>query len=282
MKYTYYPGCSLLGTAQEYDQSTRAICKILGIELNELEGWSCCGASSAHSTNEFLSMALPARNLAIAKQYNQDLIVPCAACYSRFKKVEQKHRNSPEVFEDTYHGGVKIRNIIDFLLEDSISIRIKDAIKQPLSSLKVVCYYGCLLVRPPKITKAVQYEDPQGMDTIVDLLGGESLDWPYKTDCCGGSLSLSRVDIVKNLVKKLLTMAQEVGAECVITACPMCQANLDTRQKEISREYNNDYYLPVLYITELIGIALSSHHSSKWMRKHMVNPSRMLKDKGLM
>jgi heterodisulfide reductase subunit B len=282
MKYSYYPGCSLHGTAKEYDQSTREVCNSLGIELQELEGWSCCGASSAHSMDKFLALALPARNLAIAEKHNQELLVPCAACYSRFKKIEIDYKNTPEKCGYTYSGAIEIRNIIDIFLGKSVRKTIREKIKQPLAGLKVVSYYGCLLVRPPNLTEVVEYEDPQGMDQIVEFLGGESLNWPYKTDCCGGSLALSRVDIVKTLVGKLLSMAQEVGAECIVTACPMCQANIDTRQKEISQESGKNYDLPVLYITELIGIALSCLGVPKWMQKHIVSPSVMLKEKGLM
>lgn len=279
MKVSYYPGCSLLGTAREYEESIRAVCNVLGIELCELEDWNCCGASSAHSTNEFLSIALPARNLVIAEKAGLDLVVPCAACYQRLKVAERKLPQEPEL-NMSYRGKIKVKHLLDFLCEEENLKQVKENIKKPLSGLKVVCYYGCLMVRPPRITGAVNFEDPQNMDELLKLLGAESLPWSYKTDCCGGSLALTRPDIVKRLVDKLLGMAREAGADCLATGCPMCQANLDTRQAQVSKEFGKDHHLPIFYFTELIGLALGCR-VDKWVKKHLVDPRSLLTSRGL-
>ncbi|MFH1625425.1 MAG: CoB--CoM heterodisulfide reductase iron-sulfur subunit B family protein [Pseudomonadota bacterium] len=272
MKISYYPGCSLHGTAKEYDESTRVVCQGLDIDLVELEDWNCCGASSAHSTDEFLSNALPGRNLRIARKAGLDLLVPCAACYCRMKTAEKEDSSGGEATE--------IKNLPEFLVEESNINRIKEHIKMPLEGIVIASYYGCLLTRPPKITEARDYENPQSMDELVELLGGESVFWPYKTECCGGSLALTHTDIVKRRVKKIIEMAIEAGAECLVTACPMCQANLDGRQDEIGKEEGKEYYLPIFYITELVGVSLKEKKSSKWWKRHFVDPRPLLSSKG--
>ena len=280
MIVSYYPGCSLEGTASEYDESTRAVCQTLGIELEELEDWNCCGASSAHSTDEYLSVALPARNLSIAAKKGFKLVVPCAACYSRFKVAQAAQGVAIDV-EIPGPDAVEVTHLLDFICEEPNLEKVKEKVVKPLTDLKTVAYYGCLTVRPPKITGAADYEDPTGMDGLMTLVGAQSLPWSYKTDCCGGSLSMSRVDVVIDLVNRLFKMAREAGAECLVTACPMCQANLDTRQREVNNKYNEDYYLPVFYFTELLGLAFSHPDVSKWLSRHLVDPTKLLHAKGL-
>lgn len=278
MKVSYYPGCSLHGTAREYEESTQAVCQILGIELQELTDWNCCGASSAHSTDEALAIALPARNLAMAEELGLDLVVPCAACFQRFKVAEKHIREGKEPVVDTpYQGKVPIKHLLDFLCEEEVLRVIKEKMKRSLGGLKAVCYYGCLTVRPPKVTDVVNYENPQAMDGLLTLLGAESHPWSYKTDCCGGSLMLSRTDIVIRLTGKLLQMAEEAGANCVVTACPLCQANLDTRQAEISKALGKEFHLPVFYFTELLGLALGCEEVGEWSKRHIVDPGDLLK-----
>jgi len=280
MIVSYYPGCSLLGTAREYNESSQAVCQVLGIDLDELEGWNCCGATSAHSTDDFLSLALPARNLSLADKKGLDLVVPCAACYQRLKVAEKKLKESP-LPGFPYQGKAKVRHLLDFLSEEENLARIKEEIKKPLSGLRVACYYGCLVVRPPKVTGAVDYEDPQNMDQLMTLLGAESVGWSYKTDCCGGSFVLTRPDIVRRLIGKILDMALEAGAEGLVTCCPMCQSNLDTRQRELSRKFRKDYHLPIFYFTELLGLALGSPKVDEWLKRHLVDPKGLLTAKGL-
>ena len=281
MIVSYYPGCSLEGTAREYDESVRVACQALDIELAELEGWTCCGASSAHSIDEYLSVALPARNLAIAARKGLDLVVPCSACYQRFKVAQKRLAEGEAITLEIPSDKVRVKHLLDFLCEEPLKERIKARVVKPLAGLKAVPYYGCLTVRPPIVTGAADYEDPQCMDELLALLGAQSRPWSYKTDCCGGSLALARTDVVRRLTHRLLKMAREAGAECLVTACPMCQANLDTRQRQAAAEFNEDYYLPVFYITELMGLAFGHPDAARWWKGHFVDPTELLRSKGL-
>ena len=275
MKVSYYPGCALHGTALEYDESTKAMSALLGVELCELPDWNCCGASSAHVTDDSLAHNLVARNLAIAEKEGLDVVVPCAACYSRLKGGEREMEA----------GGKKlpfrILSLLELLVDDDLADRIKGMIKRPLTGLKMVSYYGCLLVRPPKVTGAKKYENPEEMDRLLSLMGAEMIPWSYKTDCCGGSLVLTRTDIVRRLIRKLFDKALEAGAEAIAVACPLCQSNLDTRQEEISSEAGKKYDLPILYFTELIGLSLGHPDAGKWWKRHFVDPTKLLASKGL-
>jgi heterodisulfide reductase subunit B len=278
---SYYPGCSLHGTAREYDESIRGVSELLDLRLYELEDWTCCGASSAHCTNEDLAIDLASRNLAIAERSGRDLLVPCVACYSRFKWAEKASHETPQKIHFPYHGKVPIRYVLDFFCEESMLEEIKKRISRPLKGLKVVCYYGCLTVRPPQITGIKEYENPQHMDRLMDLLGAEPIPWSYKTDCCGASLVMTRTDIVKKLSGKLLSMAKEAEAEGVVTGCPMCQANLDTRQEEVEKEVGNPVEIPIFYFTELMGLAMGHKDTKKWLGRHLTDPIKVLSKKGL-
>jgi heterodisulfide reductase subunit B len=283
MKVSFFPGCSLEGTAREYGESIEAVCNAIDIELQELSGWNCCGASSAHATNEFLSIALPARNLSIAEKTERDLVTPCAACYSRFKTAEKALTGeSPVDVEIPFKGEINILHMLEFLCREEFAEAIGRNITTPLHKVKAVSYYGCLLVRPPGVTHAEHCEDPGGLDTLIAKLGGESVFWPYKTECCGGSLVLTRVDIIHRLNSRLLDMAREAGADCIVTACPLCQANLDTRQEEIGAGKGIKYNMPVFYFTELMGLAFGNQGVDKWFGRHFVDPRPLLESKKLL
>ena len=278
---SYYPGCSLDSTAREYDESIRGVCEILGVNLHELEDWTCCGASSAHCTDEQLAIELAGRNLAIAEKGGRELLVPCVACYSRFKVAEKELQEHPGRWETPYQGKVRIQYALDFFCDESMLNLVKDKVVRPLSGLNVACYYGCLSVRPPDITGVRNYEDPQHMDRLMGILGAEPLPWSYKTDCCGASLMMSRTDIVRNLSNRLLEMAKEAEADCLVTGCTMCQANLDTRQEEINKEFGKNYDLPIFYFTELMGLAMGHRDVKKWFGRHLTDPIKLLSSKGL-
>ena len=279
---SYYPGCSLHGTAKEYDESIRAVSTLLDIQLHELDGWTCCGASSAHCTDEELAIDLAARNLAIAEKDHRPLLVPCVACYSRFKTAEIEVKEHGKKMHFPYEGNFPIQYSLDFFCEEAILEEIKKKRTKPLSGLKVVCYYGCLTVRPPKMTGIKDYENPQHMDRLMEILGAESIPWSYKTDCCGASLVMTRTDIVRTLSARLLSMAREAEADCLVTGCPMCHANLDTRQGELEKEGWKDGGLPILYFTELVGLALGHKDAKKWLSRHLTDPIKVLSAKGLM
>jgi len=278
---SYYPGCSLHGTAREYDDSIRGVLNLLDIQLHELEDWTCCGASSAHCTNEELAIDLAARNLAIAEKSDRELLVPCVACYSRFKAAESELKEHSKKSLFSYQGNVPIRYALDFFCAEPILEEVKKKRTKPLAGLKVVCYYGCLTVRPPKLTGIRQYENPQHMDHLMECLGTEPIQWSYKTDCCGASLVMTRTDIIRKLGQRLLSMAKEAEADCVVTGCPMCHANLDTRQEELEKESGEKYDLPILYFTELMGLALGHKDVKKWLSRHITDPIKVLSNKGL-
>jgi heterodisulfide reductase subunit B len=279
---TYYPGCSLEGTALDYAASIGAVAKLLDLQLDELEDWNCCGATAAHSINHQVALALPVRNLLMADKVGQDVVAPCALCFSRLKFAE-KALVGPEGAEwgEPYSGAIKIYDLLDYLTQESYLAAIKEKVVQPLKDLKAVCYYGCLVARPPKITDKLDFENPQRMEKLLKVLGATPLDWSYKTDCCGAGLAVSRPDIIDTLVQRLYERALAAGAECFVVSCQMCQANLDMPQERISQQFGKDYNLPVLYFTELIGLALGHPEVKNWLAKHLVDPLPLLREKGL-
>ncbi len=282
MKVSYYPGCSLHGTAKEYDQSVRAVSRNLGIDLDEIEDWSCCGASSAHATNFKLSIALPARDLIAAEKKTQDVMVPCAACFSRFKTAEHHLRHDPALKAEVegivggkYRGSVAVRNPIDIIVKDIGLEALGEKVVKPLTGLKPVSYYGCLLLRPPDVCQFDDAENPVLLDKILTELGAEARPWSFKTDCCGGSLTISKTPIVTKMVDKLMTMAREAGANCLVTACPVCTANLDMRASAGRK-------MPVFYFTELAALAMGQEGPEEWFRLHHTDPRPLLKGLGLL
>ncbi len=283
MKVSYYPGCALEGSSREYDESIRGVFEALSIDLEELEDWSCCGASSGHVTDEYLAMALPMRNLVIAEKTGLDLIVPCMACFNRLKRAEKEGPNHSDIAREfEYTGKNKVLHILDYLSRPERLNLVRKNVKSPLEGLKVVPYYGCLYVRPPKITDVKDYEDPQSMDAILGALGADVRPWSFKTDCCSGNLALTRTDLLKKMTERLFDMAKDTEAEALVVACPMCQANLDSREEEISQEVGKGYEMPIYYITELIGVALGLPEVTKWLARHFVDPIALLKDKGFL
>jgi len=287
--YSYYPGCSLHSTGLEYGLSSRAVFKYLGLQLVELPGWNCCGASSAHTMDHFLGLALPARNLALAQEARHDLAIPCAACFNRMKSVDYVMRNDPVSRDEIqaavgfqYSGEIAIRPLLEILYEDYGCDRITAQVQHPLSNLRVATYYGCLLVRPPQVT---QFDDPHDPHTMKDLMlaaGAQVVPWGEATECCGGSLSLSRSDIVYRLVGRLVARAREAGAQALVTACPLCQVNIEMRQGKGDRAGPEIKPMPVFYFTELLGLAFGLPETHKWWAKHLIDPRRLLSSAGLL
>lgn len=282
MKYAYYPGCSLHSTAKEYDASTQAICAELGMELEEIEDWNCCGATSAHSMNKELSVALPLRNLAKAEAMGLDVVAPCAACFNRLKSADAAVKDNPKLMQSMadksgikYNGSIQVRSLLSAIsgLGDEA---IKAHVKRELSGLKVACYYGCLLLRPPKVAHFDDAENPMSLDNIMTDLGAQPVDWPHKHECCGASLSLSKPEIVVKLTHDILSMAKRSGADCIVTACPLCQANLDGRQTDVEAKYGEKFDMPIFYFTQLMGVAFGTWDGHLGFNKLMVNPDRLL------
>lgn len=285
LRFSYFPGCSQTGSAEEFGLSTVAVCRALGIDLVEIPDWNCCGASSAHMTNELLAAALPGRSLALAGAAGMDMLVVCAACYSRMK-VSQARILADEGLARDVEAAVgadprftgEVRHLLDVVVNDVGFDPMKKWLRVGLEGLKAVPYYGCLLVRPPEVCCCDSVENPTELDRLLSFLGAEVRPWSYKTDCCGGSLSLSRADIVEQLVNKLFTRAEEAGANCIVTACPMCAANLEMRQKPGRFSFEVLHRLPVLYFTELLGLALGLGQAEEWLARHIIDPRPLLKE----
>lgn len=281
-EFSYFPGCSLEGTSIEFDESIRGVLDLLDIKVHELDDWTCCGATSAHCLDQDLAVELPARNLAIAERTDRELLVPCASCYSRFKAAEYEIKEHGKKTSFQYRGDVAIRFALDYLCQKTMLEELKKKQVKPLEGLKAVCYYGCLPVRPPKLTGIKEYENPMHMDRLVKQLGAEPIQWSYKTDCCGASLMVTRMDIFTKLIGKILTKAKEAGADCVVVGCSMCQMNLDTRQEDVEKELGQKIDLPILFYTELMGLAMGHRDAGKWLKRHFKDPLPLLSAKGLM
>ncbi|NLJ71530.1 MAG: disulfide reductase [Syntrophomonadaceae bacterium] len=283
MKLAYYPGCSLGGTAIEYHLSTKKTAEILGIELEEIDDWNCCGATSAHNTDKLLSLALPARNLAIAEQTGLDVLAPCAACYNRFRATEHTVREDAvmkerieKVINMPYEATNKTISALEWLVEGIGLDKIKEKVTSPLAGMKVASYYGCLLVRPSAYTGFDDVENPQSMDDIMTALGATAVDWAFKSECCGAALATSRPDIGSKMVFNILKNAQEAGADCIVTACPLCMMNLDMRQASAEKAANEKIDMPIYYVTELLAIAAGVSPNEVGVNKHFVEANKYL------
>ncbi|SHH11525.1 heterodisulfide reductase subunit B [Thermosyntropha lipolytica DSM 11003] len=284
MKLAYYPGCSLDGSAIEYGLSTQRVASIMGVELKEIEDWNCCGATAGHNTDKLLSLALPARNLALAEKEGLDVLAPCAACYNRFKAAEHAVREDEElkakiehIIDMPYKASNNTVSVLEWLTDIGLD-HIKKKVKNSLKGMKAACYYGCLLVRPSSHTGFDDPEDPRSMDEIVKALGAEAVDWAYKTECCGAALATSRPEIGSKMIYEVLRDAKEAGAECIVTACPLCMMNLDMRQGQVEKRFKEKFNLPVYYITELVAIACGDKPEEAGVNKHFVEAMSYLKE----
>jgi heterodisulfide reductase subunit B len=280
MKFSYYPGCTEHSTSVEYGLSTQGVFKTLGVDLVEIEDWNCCGAAATHSINHLLSLCLPARNISKAQSSQAGpLVVPCAGCFNMLKRTEYtlkndeaKRKQIEEIVGFTYQPSLEILALMDVMLNRIGLKKVQEKVTRPLKGLKAACYYGCALVRHPKVTQLDDPENPQYLDRLVKTLGAEPVEWSYKIDCCGADLALTYGDIVKKLVGGIVSMAKEAGAQCMVTSCGLCQANLEMRQ-EIG--------LPIFYFTELMGVAFDVENRDKWWGKHMISPKGLLGSLGL-
>jgi len=263
MKYAYYPGCSLESTAWDFDRSTRAVCAALGIELEDIPNWVCCGSTPAHSTSASLAVALPVLNLQKAQAIGAPIMAACASCYARLRTANYKvqheskeRRRAEQITQQPYDGNVPVHHVLDVLVNHYGIDRIRAKVERPLEGLRVACYYGCLLTRPPEIVAFDNPEHPTCMDELLAAVGAEPVEWPFKTECCGAALSMTATYSVNRLAHKLLSMAREAGADCVAVACPLCQVNLDLRQPDAKRVHGDFPGVPAPYVTQLVGLAL--------------------------
>ncbi len=263
MRYAYYPGCSLEATGKPYQESVEAIAKVLGMELVELEDWNCCGATAYMSVNEILSFSLSARNLCQAKKTGDTLVTPCSACFTNLRKTETYMKQFPEVRKKVdeslaeahmrYEGGVVTKHFLQAVVEDVGIQKIQSLVKRPLKELRVAPYYGCQIARPYGIEDNA--DNPMMLDRLLLALGAAPSYFPMKTVCCGGSLMGTRENVALRLCRNLLLCAQQDGAECIAVTCPLCQLNLDAYQHAVNKLYGTHFNLPVVYFTQLMGIA---------------------------
>ncbi|MGD9133451.1 MAG: CoB--CoM heterodisulfide reductase iron-sulfur subunit B family protein [Desulfobacterales bacterium] len=263
MRYLYYPGCSLEGTASEYDLSTRRVMQAADVELIEIEDWTCCGASAAEATSELLSLALPARNLAIAEKMDDvsDILVPCSACYLNLKKVEEKTRKDQKLMdtlndilaEEQLHlqRRVTVRHLLDVVANDIGTQKIQGLVKRQFSNLNIAPYYGCQCLRPYRIFD--DPEKPRSMEPIIEAIGAKVHRWHMGAKCCGASHMNTRMEVGIELVANILKGAK--GADAIVTVCPMCQMNLEAHQRKISNFKHEDLEMTVLYLPQLLGLA---------------------------
>ena len=311
MHYSYFPGCSLHASGREYDISTRALFKALRLGLQEVPDWFCCGATPAHNVDELLSLSLCAKNLSLAEEVEGDLAVACAACFSRLKTTQHHLKN-----DDTKRKQVEtaiagpaaldkpVKHILEILARDFGLKRLEESVKKPLMGLKVACYYGCLLTRPPEVPDLDDCEDPSIMEDILRALGAEPVKWSHRMECCGANFTLSRPAVVLQLSNAILQSAQAAGAECIMVACPLCHGNLDIRQGGIKAKYcqpeatlmgnifgsenqgSSDAEprgeTPIFYVTQLAALAMGVPSDKLGLESIIIDPRPLLKEKNLL
>jgi len=282
----YYPGCSLHSTAAEFNESAQAVCQALEIKLVEPKGWVCCGSTAAHRSDPEAALRLPMENLAIIEQSGfSEVTMPCASCFNRHKaalyeiRQDSDHRQAMDTaLEYTYQDRVEVRTLVETILAHVGTEKISEKVQKPLKGLRVVCYYGCLITRPPQVTGAEHPENPTDMDELLTALGAEVHDWSYKTCCCGAAHSLTRPEIVLKLSSNLIEQARLAGADAIVVACPLCHTNLDARQTQMEL----DEPMPVLFFTQLMALALGLPVKEAMLQKNLIDPRPLLQEKGLM
>lgn len=287
MDIAYYPGCTLHASSALYDVQSRRVFSEIGIELKEIEDWNCCGATSAAKINDFLAVAMPARNLGLAEAAGfSEMVIPCSACYSRTlvaqKQLEENLALREEINSELAKkvtGRIKISSILEVLLSKVASGELAERVTKKLRGIRAACYYGCLQTRfPYKISIADDVENPQGMEAILKVLGAKVLDWSYKTDCCGASASVNDEETAINLMAKIMRDASARDANCLVVTCPLCQLNLDAYQDKLCKKRGITVRLPVFFITELIGLAMGMELGELQIDRHFIDGSKLLQE----
>lgn len=290
MKVSYYPGCSLEVTAKSYDLSTRVVCGDLGVQLQEIPEWTCCGSSPALKMNRLLSVALSAHTMAQAQKQNLDTVVaPCPFCFRRLRGAQDEIKSDShlkvqveEAIEDRIGGELGIYSLLEYIHDQVGTDAIQENVSKPLSGLKVIPFYGCYLVKPPKVTQFDDPTNPTTLDEILKALGAEVLDWDFKAECCGAGLSLSKTETVCELSGRLIREAEYRGADAMVVACQLCQANLDMRQGEIGAMNGMNHAMPILYFTQLMGLSFGHEPRELGLDTHLVDPLPVLAKKGFL
>jgi heterodisulfide reductase subunit B len=283
--YTYFPGCSASeGGAKAYNRSTLAVSRVLDVDLAELEDWNCCGSTPSGAVDELGAYCMAARNLALAEKRGLDMVTPCSACYVIFNRTNTYLNGYPQFKAKVnealaaggleYKGTVRVRHMLDVITTDIGFEAIKEKVQRPLSGLKVAPYYGCQVVRPK--FGFDHPEAPQSLDKLVASLGAEPTPFPLKARCCGGSLIISEEDVALDLIHKILESAASNGATCLVTVCPLCQTNLDVYQGRVNKKFKTRYNLPVLFFTQLMGIAFGLEENDLGLKTGVVPAGKAL------
>lgn len=286
MTYAYFPGCSLKGMGKAYEESFLAVCEVLGIGMRELDDWNCCGATAYMSVDENAALMLAARNLALAGQAGADVVAPCAACYLGLNKAVRYLDKYPQHGEPIRQAlesegmglnrELRVRHPLDVIVNDFGLPELAARVKRPLGGLKVACYYGCQIVRP-----FADFDDqfrPRTMDDLAEVLGAEVVEYPLRAKCCGGSLTGTLPEVGQRLAYNLLREARRRGAELIVTACPLCQFNLEGYQDKIAAKYR-DVSLPTVYFTQLVGLALGLAPRELGLQRHIVSVDDVLRQR---
>jgi len=287
VRYAYFPGCSIHGSSKEYEMSAKAVNKYLDVELVEIPDWNCCGAIDAvYAYNPLLSISLSTRNLALAENMKMDVVTLCSACFFTLSRANTMLRENQDmkgkidkVINDAglkYGGEVRVRHYMDILANDVGFDQIRQHVKVPLKGLKVAPYYGCLIVRPSSIRKFDDPEHPTSMDKAIRAVGAEVASYPDKTRCCGASLAITDDEVMMEMTKMPLLTAKNVQADCIVTPCPMCHFNLDAKQRDIEKHFDIEIGLPILFISQLIGLAFGLPPKELGLNRNVVSPNRLL------
>jgi heterodisulfide reductase subunit B len=277
MELGYYPGCALHGTSNDYEDSVRACLGALDVGLKEVSDWICCGATAAHSINHKLALALPARNLALAERDGfAEILAPCPMCSMELLKASNVMKSDEalraemgRIVELPCEGRTAVLNLIQVFQKVGLD-KLKAAVKKPLEGVKAACYYGCLLTRPPETLRFDDCERPSSMEAVVAAVGGATVEWNYKTECCGAGMTMANEDIVLDLSHKILANAAAHGANCVVVACPMCHVNLDMKQAAIEQRYSVRHGMTIYYLSDLVGRALGLDDKALGIDRHFV------------
>ena len=263
--YAYFPGCSLEKMAHSYHISALETSRALGVELRELEDWNCCGATAYFHVDELLAYTLCARNLAMAEQQKLPLVAPCSGCYKNMYFTREHLRHDADLAEHinaalaednlSFSGESKVHHLIEVFVHDVGLAQVKASVKNPLKGLRVAPYYGCQILRPRKQAKE-NVEQPTFFEDLVAACGAEPVPYPLRLTCCGGALIITNREAALSMVRNLLESAIQARAAVIVTACPLCQVNLECYQKQVNKEFGTDYKMPVMYFTQLMGLAL--------------------------
>jgi len=287
-EFSYYPGCSVEGMNKAYDKSTRLVCKALDIDLAELGDWNCCGATSYMSIDELRAHLLSARNLALAEKEKKDLVVVCPACLTTLTKTNRYMAENSRLRRTIgsalkaanlqYWGSVKVRHLLEVIVNEVGEHEIKARIKRSLSGLKVAPYYGCQLTRP--FGGIDDKEFPMMLDRLLTWLGVQPVNFPLKAKCCGGMLMMTNEEVALGLTRNLLECAKQNGAECIATICPLCHMNLEAYQGNVNKLFGTDFSVPILYFTQLTGVAFGFSRKALGINEELI-PSQALLEKHL-